>query len=146
MSEKFWETKTLDEMTLLEWESLCDGCAKCCLIRLEDEDTEEIACTNISCRLLDIETCRCQQYENRHEEVPQCLQFSKEMIQKLSWLPSTCAYRLLDEGKPLPHWHPLVSKDPNSVHEHHISVRGKIEPETSVSEEDLSQYIIDWMD
>ena len=125
----YWRTKTLEEMTRAEWEALCDGCARCCLIKLEDDDTGEIAYTDIACRLLDIGTCRCTRYRRRLRLVPQCVELTPEEVRKLDWLPSTCAYRLVAEGRDLAWWHPLVSGDPETVHKAGISVRGRVVPE-----------------
>jgi hypothetical protein len=121
----FWERKTLDQMTAGEWESLCDGCAKCCLHKLEDIDSGELAFTNVACRLLDIGACSCGDYERRAKLEPDCVVLNPKNVGELAWMPATCAYRLLAEGKPLAHWHPLVSGDPDSVHRAGISVRGR---------------------
>ena len=121
----FWERKKLAEMSPEEWESLCDGCAKCCLHKLEDIDTGELAFTNVACRLLDIGACRCGNYERRNTLVPDCVVLNPKKVSELVWMPSTCAYRLLAEGKRLAHWHPLVSGDPDSVHRAGISVRSR---------------------
>lgn len=137
----FWKRKTLREMTTQEWESLCDGCAKCCLHKLEDADTGAIAPTNVACRLLDMTACRCTRYSERQRLVPDCVVLEPTNVGTLSWMPSTCAYRLLAEGKDLPDWHPLVSGDRDSVHEAGISVR-----EWAVSERDageLNHHLID---
>ncbi len=120
----FWKTKALVEMTSAEWESLCDGCGKCCLMKLEDEDTGEVTPTNIACRLLDRNSGRCSNYRQRRAHVPDCAQLTPAKIETFSWLPTTCAYRLLAQGDPLPEWHPLVTGDPESVHEAGMSVRG----------------------
>lgn len=138
----FWKRKTLTEMTRKEWESLCDGCARCCLAKLEDEDTGEIAYTNVACRLLDHETCHCTKYAERSRFVPDCITLTPENVNLLHWMPSTCAYRLLAEGKDLPVWHPLVTGDPNSVHLAGISVRGRIISERRAI--DLEDYIVTW--
>ncbi len=126
MSAQYWKTKTLSEMTPSEWEKLCDGCGKCCLSKLEDEDTGEIHWTTVGCRLFDAKRCRCRDYANRLAKVHDCVQLTPENAGKLAWLPSTCAYRLLAEGKDLHWWHPLVSGSPQTVHEAGISVKGKV--------------------
>ncbi|MGB3723248.1 MAG: YcgN family cysteine cluster protein [Pacificimonas sp.] len=120
----FWKTKTLSQMSNAEWESLCDGCGKCCLMKLEDEDTGEVTATNIACRLLDLDTGRCSNYRHRKAHVPDCARLTPAKTETFSWLPTTCAYRLLAEGDSLPEWHPLITGDPDSVHEAGISVRG----------------------
>ena len=137
----FWKRKTLEEMTRKEWESLCDGCARCCLYKLEDEDTGEIYYTDVVCRLLDTERCRCTAYHERKTLMPTCLTLTPELVRKLNWMPKTCAYRLVAEGKDLAWWHPLVSGDPNTVHEAGISVRGRTLAESSVDMENLEEYI-----
>ena len=124
-SKPFWERKSLAEMSPPEWESLCDGCAKCCLHKLEDTDTGELAFTNVACRLLDTRACSCGNYDRRSELVPDCVVLDPENVAQLYWMPSTCAYRLLAEGKNLPDWHPLVTGDRNSVHRAGISIRGR---------------------
>lgn len=138
----FWKRKRLTEMTPEEWESLCDGCARCCLAKLEDEDSGEIAYTNVACHLLDLGTCRCTKYARRSAFVPDCITLTPENVGRLRWMPSTCAYRLLAEGKELPAWHPLVSGDPDSVHDAGISVRGRVVPERRVL--DLEDHIVTW--
>jgi uncharacterized cysteine cluster protein YcgN (CxxCxxCC family) len=140
----FWRTKTLVQMSRPEWESLCDGCAKCCLVKLEYEDTGEVDNTNIACRLLDTDSCRCSDYPNRQKKVTDCLSLNPRRVRRLRWLPSTCAYRLVAEGRDLYWWHPLVSGDPQTVHEAGISVRGRV-----VSEEQAGapeNHIVDWVD
>jgi hypothetical protein len=144
-SEKpFWQTKQLHEMTTEEWESLCDGCGRCCLVKLEDEDTGEIHDTDVSCQLLDCSTCCCTDYTNRHEIVDDCIKLDVDKLEELRWLPRTCAYRLLWEGKPLFDWHPLVSSDPQSVHEAGVSVKDKVTNEREVALEDLVNRIREW--
>lgn len=140
----FWKTKSLADMTRAEWESLCDGCARCCLMKLEDEDTAEIWYTNVACRLLDAKTCRCVDYTNRATLIPDCVSLTPDEIPRLTWLPPTCAYRLLLEGNDLYWWHPLVSGDPESVHMAGISVRGRTVREQDVPEADLEDHIVDW--
>lgn len=149
MSKKtkpFWQTKTLDEMTPNEWESLCDGCGRCCLHKLEDEDNNEIHFTDVACHYLDEETCSCPHYEDRQTHVPDCLTIKPDWGKKFNWLPSTCAYRLLYEGKDLLSWHPLLSGDKNSVHLAGISVRGRTYRDNEVSEDRLFEHVITWVD
>ncbi|MCY4551972.1 MAG: YcgN family cysteine cluster protein [Defluviicoccus sp.] len=142
MAEPYWRTKTLEEMTREEWEALCDGCARCCLLKLEDADTGEIAYTDIACRLLDSGSCRCTRYRQRLRLVPDCVDLTPERVRKLGWLPSTCAYRLLAEGRELAWWHPLVSGDPETVHRAGISVRGRVVPERRG--DDPEDRIVTW--
>jgi uncharacterized cysteine cluster protein YcgN (CxxCxxCC family) len=142
MSE-FWKEKPLTGLTPTEWESLCDGCAKCCIIKFEDEDTGRIYHTNVVCELLDIYHCICTRYAERSVLVPTCLTLNASLIHELKWMPDTCAYRLLAEGKDLPAWHPLISGDAKTVHKAGISVRGKVVSAKDVEEEDLLDYVID---
>ncbi len=144
MGEPFWRTKTLEEMSDAEWESLCDGCGRCCLNKLEDEDTGEIAWTDVACRLLDGESCRCANYAGRQALVPDCVQLDPEAVRSLSWLPPTCGYRLVDEGRDLYWWHPLVSGDAETVHQAGISVRGRTVSEVSWPPETLEQRLAAW--
>lgn len=139
----FWKTKRLDEMTPEEWESLCDGCARCCLIKFQDEDTGHLYHTNVVCELLDIYHCRCTRYAERSVLVPTCLTLTPQMIGLLSWMPETCAYRLLAEGKELPDWHYLVCGDRKAVHKAGISVRGKVVSGKDVEGDDLPDYVVD---
>ncbi|MFM2389237.1 MAG: hypothetical protein RLZZ437_792 [Pseudomonadota bacterium] len=144
MRPRFWETTPLTKLTPQEWEALCDGCGKCCLNKLEFEDTGEVAFTRVACRLLDGETCQCSNYANRKQFVPECVVLTPKTLPKVAyWLPRTCAYRLLHEGKPLEDWHPLVSGNPHSVHEAGMSVKGWTIPEFEVDEDDWEDHIID---
>jgi len=122
-STEFWKQKRLSQMNHDEWESLCDGCGRCCLHKLEDEDDGRIYYTRAACSLLDIKSCRCKDYANREKLMPDCLQLSVDNAQYFDWLPETCAYRLLAEGESLPEWHPLITGDPDSVIKAGISVR-----------------------
>lgn len=146
MSEEppFWRRKRLADMTAEEWESLCDGCGKCCLIKLQDPDTDVVVYTDVACRLLNCDSCRCTDYPNRKVEVPDCVVLSPKLVDELSWMPSTCAYRLLKEGKELYWWHPLVSGDANTVHEAGISVRGRVIGEPLVEDAELPEHVVDW--
>lgn len=140
---QFW-TLPLTKLTPPEWEALCDGCGKCCLNKLEYEDTGEVEFTRVACRLLDGDTCRCTQYEIRHQFVPNCVRLTPSNIAEIAyWMPATCAYRLRFDGKPLFDWHPLLSGDPESVHRAGVSVQGWTVPEFEVSEEDWDDYIIE---
>lgn len=142
----FWRDKPLTRMTDAEWEALCDGCARCCMIKLEDEDTGEVHYTSVVCDLLDLDTCRCTRYPRRHELVPDCIEFDADLAGTLSWLPTTCAYRLLAEGEDLPAWHPLVSGRPESVHEAGISVRGRVRHAAGVADGALTEHVIRWVE
>lgn len=142
--EPFWKTKPLAEMSKAEWESLCDGCGKCCLLKIEYEDSGEIARTNVACRQLDLHSCRCRNYAIRRRLVDDCIQLSPDMVGSLSWLPATCAYRLIDEGRDLYWWHKLVSGDPETVHQAGISVRGRAIGEDEAG--DLENHIVEWKD
>jgi uncharacterized cysteine cluster protein YcgN (CxxCxxCC family) len=137
----FWKEKSLKEMTQEEWESLCDGCALCCLIHFEDEDTGEAVKSNIACRYLDMETCKCTDYANRETNVPGCWKITPENIDQIYWMPETCAYRLIYEGKDLYSWHPLISGDPESVHKPGPSFKGEMVSEDDVDMDDLESGI-----
>lgn len=132
----FWEFKSLAEMTVPEWESLCDGCGLCCLIRFEDEDTGDVTPTRVSCKLFDDDLCRCSNYGERKRHVPDCIKLTPYNIEDLMWMPLSCAYRRLHEGKTLPDWHPLITGDPESVHKAGVSVRGQTISEGSLNEAD----------
>ena len=141
---KFWDTKRLDQMSEAEWEALCDGCGKCCLNKLEDEDSGDVALTGVACRLLDDASCRCAQYEIRHQFVPDCIVLKPSNIEShLYWMPQTCAYRLLHEGRGLADWHPLISGTPETVHDAGVSMRGRTVSEFDVADEDWEDHIID---
>ena len=144
MREKFWETVPLRKMTAPEWEALCDGCGKCCLNKIEYEDTGEVEYTRVACRLLNGDTCQCSNYTNRHQYVPECVRLSPKTLAKVAyWLPGTCAYRLLYQGKTLPDWHPLRTGDPNSTHSSGHSVRGWTVSELAVDEDDWDEFVIE---
>lgn len=138
----FWKTKKLGAMTRDEWESLCDGCGRCCLHKLRDEATDVVAFTNVACRLLDAETCRCRDYANRREIVPDCVKLTAKRLAQIDWLPPSCAYRLLEEGRDLAWWHPLVSGDPATVVTSGASVRGRVVPEREAGA--LERHVVRW--
>ncbi|MDT8403864.1 YcgN family cysteine cluster protein [Sulfuriflexus sp.] len=142
--DRFWENKTLAEMTEAEWESLCDGCGRCCLHKLEDEDSGAVFFTSVSCRLLDTHACRCTHYPQRLRYVPDCIVLEPTQLAGASALPTSCAYRRLAEGRGLPDWHPLLSGDPESVHDAGMSVRDRVISEIRVDEENLEDYLLDW--
>jgi uncharacterized cysteine cluster protein YcgN (CxxCxxCC family) len=146
VSAFFWREKSLQEMTPQEWESLCDGCGKCCLVKLQDDETDEVFYTNVSCRYLSLKECRCTHYDNRTDLVEACVKLTPDKVEEFFWLPSTCAYRLLAEKKDLPHWHPLVSGSASSVNEAGQSVKGKVFSEKIIPVEDLEDYIIRWVE
>ena len=139
---QFWKTKRLDQMTGAEWESLCDGCGRCCLNKLRHEETDDLAFTNVSCRLLDVNSCRCTHYADRRRYVPDCVSLGPDMLGGIDWLPPTCAYRRLDEGRDLAWWHPLVSGDPETVHSAGVSVRGRAVSERVAGP--LERHVVDW--
>ena len=141
MNRPFWESKQLAEMNDEEWESLCDGCGKCCLFKFQDEDSSEMFFTHVACRLFDANTCRCSSYESRFKQVPECADIRKFTKPEFHWLPERCAYRLLFEGKKLKPWHPLISGDPNSVHAAEISIQNRVINEADADLDNLEDYI-----
>lgn len=141
--QPFWKRKTLTEMTRSEWESLCDGCGRCCLNKFEDED-KTISYTDVACRLLDTESCRCSDYKNRTKKVKDCLVLSPKVMPEMNCLPPTCAYRVVSEGGNLSWWHPLVSGRPETVHEAGISVAGRCVSEKGLSDEEIENRIVKW--
>ncbi|QQM29233.1 YcgN family cysteine cluster protein [Martelella lutilitoris] len=142
--QPFWKTKRLEEMDAREWESLCDGCGLCCLNKLEDWETGEVAFTSVACRLLDGHSCQCSDYEDRWKTVPECIQLDVQGVRDIPWLPPTCAYRLVHEGHDLYWWHYLVSGDRETVHQAGISARDRTVSEMEVPVEDYEDYIIEW--
>jgi hypothetical protein len=141
----FWKQKTLEALTPAEWESLCDGCGRCCLVKLEDEDNGEIHFTDIGCKLFDSQSCRCNDYAHRRRKVHDCIRLTPETVRGLSWLPPSCAYRLIAEGRDLAWWHPLVSGSPTSVHEAGVSAQGRVAAlETQIELADYPDYIVAW--
>lgn len=139
---EFWRTKTLAQMSRAEWESLCDGCGRCCLHKLRDEETDEIEFTNVACRLLNVTTARCSNYENRKTYVPDCVKLTPKRLEKLDWLPPSCAYRLLRDGKDLPTWHPLRSQQQDSVAKAGASVAGRCVSEREAGP--LEHHVTNW--
>ncbi|MEM9972059.1 MAG: YcgN family cysteine cluster protein [Pseudomonadota bacterium] len=147
LRDRFWERVPLKNMAPREWEALCDGCGKCCLNKLEDADTGEVALTRVACRLLDDESCRCTQYDIREHFVPECIKLTPASIGLHAyWLPKTCAYKLLHEGAALPDWHPLISGDPETVHDAGVSVRGWTVPEFEVPEDEWEDHIVEGLE
>lgn len=144
-ASEFWRHKNLTEMTSQEWEALCDGCGKCCLHKLIDEETEELYYTDVACRLLAVAEVRCSDYNKRHESVPDCMAFSADNIADLYWLPASCAYKILYDGRQLEKWHPLISGDRNSVHRFKRSVQGKCVSENDVPLAALEEHIVRWV-
>lgn len=140
----FWEEKTLEQMSKAEWEALCDGCGRCCLIKLEDEDTGTLITSDVRCKLLDGNTCRCTDYPNRQKIVPDCIKLTPEKVREIPWIPVTCAYRRLAEGKGLAWWHPLVSGDPQTVIDAGVSASGRTFLETEVDPGRWEEHAVDW--
>ena len=141
-TEPFWTTKTLAEMTLAEWESLCDGCGRCCLHKLRDEDTDALAYTDVSCRLLDTMSCRCSDYARRQKRVPDCVSLTPAALAEIDWLPPTCGYRRVAEGRGLAWWHWLVSGSADTVHQAGISVHGRVVSERVAGT--LEDHVVEW--
>tara|TARA_B110000971_G_C20022432_1_gene507034 strand:+ start:1357 stop:1812 length:456 start_codon:yes stop_codon:yes gene_type:complete len=139
----FWQTTSLADMDDAQWEALCDGCAKCCLVKLQDEDTGELAFTNLACRQLDLGTCRCKAYEQRTQIVSDCVKLTKDNLGQIDFMPPSCAYRLLNEGKPLPDWHPLLTGTPDSVVAAGMSVHGRVIREGD-RDEDVENHVVVW--
>lgn len=142
---EFWKKYSLSELNTMEWEALCDGCGLCCLVKLEDEDTQEVCYTKVACKLLDCETAQCSDYANRMSKVPDCIQLSYENLQQIKWLPSTCAYRRLNEGRKLPTWHYLVTGSRDSVRQARKSAAGRCISELDVNEDDIDEYVVRWV-
>lgn len=142
----FWQTTSLADMTTDEWESLCDGCGKCCVIKLEDVDDGAIYYTDVGCKLLDAGTCRCKDYDNRKSIVSDCVILTPQTLDALPWMPKSCAYRRLHEGRGLPDWHPLVTGDADSTNKAGKSVQGKIFTEGDIADDDYPDHIKDWDD
>lgn len=144
LAKRFWERKPLAKMSDKEWEALCDGCGKCCLNKLEDEDSGEVALTRVACRLLDDDSCRCAQYDIRHQFIPECIVLKPDNLDSHAyWMPETCAYRLLWQGKSLPNWHPLITGSPETVHQAGASLRGQTVSEFDTPLEEWEDYIIE---
>lgn len=142
LSKNFWKGKSLVDLSCEEWEALCDGCGQCCLYKLEDEESGDLLLTNVVCRFLDPKTCRCQVYEERRSAVPTCVKLTPRNVTELTWIPPTCAYKLIAEGKPLPDWHYLVSGSRETVHTSGNSVRGRTISESGVDLNDLQNFVI----
>ncbi len=140
----WWENTPLTEMTREQWEQICDHCAKCCLLKLEDEEDGIVYYTDVACSLLDNETCYCRDYQNRQTLVPDCLQLTIENIDQIQWMPPSCSYRLIKEGRKLPDWHHLVTGDKNSVHKAEQSIKNKYISEKSIDEDELEEHIVEW--
>jgi hypothetical protein len=143
---EWWHEKSLAELSAEQWEALCDGCAKCCLHKLQDEDNGEVLYTRVRCRYLDEATCRCSDYLRRSVLMPNCIQLQAESVEDLDWLPSTCAYRLRAHGERLPEWHPLVSGDTATVHRAGISIRGRAISDEFVHPDGFDEHIVQWVE
>ena len=145
LRHEFWKNYALDELTQNEWEALCDGCGLCCLIKLEDEETREVAYTKVACKLLDCSTARCSDYPNRLNFVPDCIQLSQSKLDELHWLPPSCAYKRLNEGKSLPRWHYLNTGTRDTVQKAKKSAAGRCISETEINQDDIEEYIVRWV-
>ena len=145
-SADYWNNTPLHELSHEQWEMLCDGCGKCCLHKLQDEDTNEVFYTRVACKLLDTKSGGCQDYDQRFSRVPDCMDVAKMLPSEMAWLPTSCAYRLRADNKPLPQWHPLITGLVSSVHKEAKSIRGQVVSEVDVDEADLENYIIRWID
>ncbi|WP_116364250.1 YcgN family cysteine cluster protein [Parahaliea mediterranea] len=143
---EWWDTLPLAALDHQQWEALCDGCAKCCLHKLQDADSGELFYTNVHCHLLDAERCRCSDYPRRSERVPDCIQLTAHSSDAFDWLPTTCAYRLRAHGQPLPAWHPLVSGNPDIVHSAGISIRGRSISDEYVHPDGYDEHIVNWVE
>ena len=144
LGNKFWETKNLIDMNENEWESLCDKCGKCCVIKLEDFDTQQVHYTNVSCKLLCEKSASCKDYENRKSIIPDCITLSPDNLKDLKWMPETCAYKLLNEGKNLPYWHPLLSGNDKEIVKSGNSVKNRVTNENEIKIKNLPDYIFNW--
>lgn len=144
ISKPFWKNKKLDEFSEEEWEALCDGCGRCCLVKLEDFDTGEIENTSVVCEFMDQGTCRCTTYETRQMVVPTCIKVTPQNVAGIEWMPPTCAYRRVAEGKDLEWWHPLVAGEHESIITAGISVKGRVISEAEVSDDDLEDHVAEW--
>ena len=140
----FWDEKSLDEMTDVEWEALCDGCGRCCLIKLEDEDSGTLITSDVRCQLLDGDTCACTDYPGRQAKVPDCIKLTPQNVSEIKWIPTTCAYRRLAEGKGLAWWHPLISGDPQTVIDVGVSARGRTFAELDIAPDKWEEHAVDW--
>lgn len=146
MSTVNWWEAPLETLSKAQWEALCDGCGRCCLLKLVDDEDDSLHFTSVVCHLFDEDSCRCTQYAERHVRVPECIEFDTKRLEKLDWLPSTCAYRLRADGKPLFDWHPLISGDSQSVIDADISVRGRVVSEAHVHPDDTQDFVIRWVE
>jgi uncharacterized cysteine cluster protein YcgN (CxxCxxCC family) len=142
LPSNFWKGKTLNQLSTEEWEALCDGCGQCCLYKLEDEDSGDLYLTNVVCRFLDQKTCQCQVYLERHQAVPTCVQLTSQNVLELKWIPPTCAYKLIAEGKPLKKWHPLVSGNRKCIQGTEFYIGDRVISESEVDMDDLENYVI----